>query len=84
MKNRMKSSWWVYVAATAVIFLFLLLTETRGFPLDDGWIHQTYARSLAENGRFEYIPGVVSTGSTAPLWTLLLTIGYLLNLPPLG
>lgn len=84
MKNRMKSSWWVYVAATAVIFFFLLLTETRGFPLDDGWIHQTYARSLAENGRFEYIPGVVSTGSTAPLWTLLLAVGYLLNLPPLG
>jgi len=72
------------VAATAVIFLFLLITETRGFPLDDGWIHQTYARSLAENGRWEYIPGIVSAGSTAPLWTMLLAIGYLLKLPPLG
>lgn len=84
MHDRTKSLWWLYVAATAVIFLFLLLTETRGFPLDDGWIHQTYARSLAENGRFEYIPGIVSVGSTAPLWTLLLAVGYRLNLPPLG
>ncbi len=79
-----KKSYWVYAAATAVIFLFLLITETRGFPLDDGWIHQTYARSLAENGRWEYIPGIVSAGSTAPLWTMLLAVGYLLNLPPLG
>ncbi len=52
-----------------------------GFPLDDAWIHQTYARSLARNGRFEYIPGVTSAGSTAPLWTILLAVGYLFNAP---
>ena len=80
----LKKSLWLYAAATAVILFFLFVTETRGFPLDDGWIHQTYARSLAENGRWEYIPGIVSAGSTAPLWTMLLAVGYLLHLPPLG
>lgn len=52
-----------------------------GFPLDDAWIHQTYARNLVGQGRWEYIRGVSSAGSTAPLWTLLLAAGYLLHLP---
>ena len=55
-----------------------------GFPLDDAWIHQTYARNLVRSGRWEFVPGVVSSGSTAPLWTLLLAMGYLLRLPYLA
>jgi hypothetical protein len=71
-------------AVVGVMVLFIGLSALAGgpsFPLDDGWIHQTYARSLAENGRLEYTPGVISSGSTSPLWTLLLTLGYLLRLP---
>ncbi len=52
-----------------------------GFPLDDAWIHQTYARNLARDGRLEYVPGQVSAGSTSPLWTILLAAGYRLRLP---
>lgn len=52
-----------------------------GFPLDDGWIHQTYARNLGWRGQFSFTPGVPSTGSTAPLWTILLSVGYALHLP---
>ncbi len=52
-----------------------------GFPLDDAWIHQTYARNLARYGRFEFVPGIPSAGSTSPLWTLLLAFGYLLHIP---
>ena len=52
-----------------------------GFPLDDGWIHQTYARNLAHLGSWAYVPGQPSAGSTSPLWTLLLTAGYLLGVP---
>lgn len=52
-----------------------------GFPLDDGWIHQTYARNFAQTGRWAYVEGVTSAGSTAPLWTLLLAVGYLLRIP---
>ena len=51
-----------------------------GFPLDDAWIHQTYARNLVRYGQFAYVPGQPSTGSTAPLWTLLLSAGYFLRL----
>ncbi len=54
-----------------------------GFPLDDAWIHQTYARSLAQTGQWSYLPGQPSAGSTAPLWSLLLALGYRLGLNPL-
>lgn len=49
-----------------------------GFPLDDAWIHQTYARNLAELGEWSFVPGQPSAGSTAPLWSLLLAAGYAL------
>ena len=51
-----------------------------GFPLDDAWIHQTYARNLGVNGAWAFLPGQPSAGSTAPAWTLLLSIGYWLRL----
>ncbi|NOZ06546.1 MAG: hypothetical protein GXP41_09405 [Chloroflexi bacterium] len=49
-----------------------------GFPLDDAWIHQTYARNLAQLGQWAFVPGVPSAGSTAPLWTILLSLAYIL------
>lgn len=49
-----------------------------GFPLDDAWIHQTFARTLAESGRWGFFPGEPSAGSTSPLWTLLLAPGHIL------
>jgi len=53
-----------------------------GFPLDDAWIHQTYARNLNEYGQWAFLPGTPSAGSTSPLWTVLLASGYGLRLPP--
>ena len=53
-----------------------------GFPLDDAWIHQTYARNLALRGEWAFLPGVPSAGSTAPLWTAVLALGYLLRVDP--
>ena len=76
--------WLVYGLGIVAPLLFIGLAALMGkpgFPLDDAWIHQTYARNLASNGRLEYISGVVSAGSTSPLWTLLLTLGYLLHIP---
>jgi arabinofuranosyltransferase len=68
------------VVVTCGIFLFSSLrTEGIGFPLDDAWIHQTYARNLAEYGEWSFIPGQPSAGSTAPLWSLLLAVGYLVS-----
>jgi hypothetical protein len=53
-----------------------------GFPLDDSWIHQTYARNLAVYGQWSFQLGHPSAGSTAPLWTFLIAIGYWLRLAP--
>jgi hypothetical protein len=53
-----------------------------GFPLDDSWIHQTYARNLAFRGEWSFLPGHPSAGSTAPLWSALLAIGFWLKLSP--
>jgi len=74
------------VAGLALLVLLLYVvvaasTGEPGLPLDDGWIHQTYARNLAQSGQWAYTPGVISAGSTSPLWTLALAIGYLLRAP---
>jgi hypothetical protein len=53
-----------------------------GFPLDDAWIHQTYARNLALSAEWSFIPGRVSAGSTSPLWSLMLAPGFWLCLGP--
>jgi hypothetical protein len=53
-----------------------------GFPLDDAWIHQTYARNLALRGEWAFLPGEWSAGSTSPLWTGALALGYLAGLDP--
>jgi hypothetical protein len=52
-----------------------------GFPLDDSWIHQVYGRNLAQLGQWAFIPDVPSSASTAPFYTVLLAIGYALNIP---
>lgn len=50
------------------------------FPVDDAWIHLTYARNLARHGAFTYFPGDhTTTGSTAPLFTLLEATGFLVT-----
>lgn len=68
------------VISLAIYVIVSLYTFRIGFPLDDAWIHQTYARNLAERGEWSFIPGHISAGSTAPLWSGLLAIGYWLNI----
>ncbi|HEX2908279.1 MAG TPA: hypothetical protein VHO69_15515, partial [Phototrophicaceae bacterium] len=52
-----------------------------GFPLDDSWIHQVYGRNLAQTGQWAFVPGIPSAASTSPLYTVLLALGYALNVP---
>ncbi len=66
----------VAVASAALYLGPLLARGDVGFPLDDAWIHQTYARNLARLGQWSYEAGRPSTGSTSPLWTLVLAAGY--------
>lgn len=55
-----------------------------GFPLDDTWIHLQFARNLAEGQGFAFNPGVSSSGSSAPLWTMLLAAALALGIPPIA
>ena len=73
------------VAALAAVLLYLIVSAQIfgiGFPLDDSWIHLTYARNFAEHGEWAYRLGERSAGSTSPLWTFLLSIGFLVDLAP--
>jgi hypothetical protein len=65
----------------AVYVVPLYVRGEPGYPLDDSWIHQTYARNLAETGRWAFTAGQASAGSTSPIWTLLISLGYLAGLP---
>ena len=54
------------------------LTDGQGgVPLDDAWIHFQFARNLARGDGLSFNPGQPTSGSTAPLWTLLLAGVYL-------
>lgn len=53
-----------------------------GFPLDDAWIHQTYAYNLAAHGKWAFVLGKVSGGSTSPLWSFLIAISHFLRTGP--
>ncbi|HEY3310472.1 MAG TPA: hypothetical protein VGK00_02425 [Anaerolineales bacterium] len=70
------------LASLAIFLATSAFTFRAGFPLDDSWIHQTYARNLALRGEWSFLPGQVSAGSTSPLWTVLLAAGFLLRLSP--
>lgn len=59
------------------------INDRIGFPLDDAWIHQTYARNFARGEGWAFEAGEISGGATAPLWTLFLSIGYLLRINPI-
>lgn len=73
-----------YLLAAALVVTFYvgaawLQTGTVGFPLDDAWIHQVYARNLGTRGEFAFLAGQPSAGSTSPLWGILLAVGYALR-----
>jgi hypothetical protein len=89
LPDSQKTNWpvWAVLALTTLISVgsYLLVSALyyrTGFPLDDAWIHQTYARNLALHGEWAYNLGKLSGGSTAPLWSALLAIGFLLKLSP--
>ena len=75
----------VAVGLAGASFLFAAAHTYRlGFPLDDAWIFQTYARHLAQGHGWTYAAGRPSAGATAPLWVLLQVPGVWLHLAPLG
>ena len=65
----------IYLVASQIVYRI-------GFPLDDAWIHLTFARNLAHHGEWSFRLGIPSAGSTSPLWSALLAIGFILHLEP--
>ncbi len=75
----------VLIALAVLAFVLMagpVALRQGGYPLDDAWIYQTYARNIAESGQWAFIPGIPSTGSTSILWVPLLVPGYLLPVDP--
>jgi hypothetical protein len=82
-----RAGWAALAALPCLAYLVAeidLLGGRLGLPLDDSWIHLQFARNLALGEGLTYNPGELVAGSTAPLWTALLSIGYLLHLPALA
>jgi|GEM_PF-1842975 len=70
----------VQVAST--IAFVLPLDATRGFPLDDAWIHQVVARTFATTGTLGYSAGAFGAGATSYLWATLLAVGHVIGGDP--
>jgi hypothetical protein len=74
---------WVALAALAGLAMLILTAPdylvTRGFPLDDSWIHAVYGRSVARSLSLAYNPGIPATGATSPLWVAVVAIPHLLS-----
>lgn len=78
----------LFIITTAALFstaVFIMASNIFfriGYPLDDAWIYQTYARNLRLFGEWSFIPGTASGGSTGPLWVLFIVVGYLIRIDP--
>ncbi|MFW9927690.1 MAG: hypothetical protein ACFFDM_13145 [Candidatus Thorarchaeota archaeon] len=87
VKNRFSLSLFAISTITVILAaLYYLQTMTRwteaGFPLDDSWIHVEFARSIFEGRPWEYSPGWLSTGSTSPLWAIVLSPLFFISTNP--
>ncbi|MGD9395920.1 MAG: glycosyltransferase family 39 protein [Candidatus Thorarchaeota archaeon] len=75
----------VVTSLSCYYYLFTMLSYTQpGFTLDDSWIHLQYARTIYEGTPWEYSPGYPSTGSTSPLWSVILSGLFFLSSEPVG
>lgn len=71
----MIAAWFVGLSAFYWLAVFLVCGQA-GFPLDDSFIHLQFARNLYEHGQMAFNPGVPSSGSTAPLWPMLIAAAF--------
>jgi tetratricopeptide (TPR) repeat protein len=72
------------IASFGLAFFYLnsalKVNGSFGFPLDDPWIHLTFAKNLSVFHSFSYFKNEMATaGSTSPIYTLLLAVGFLIT-----
>jgi tetratricopeptide (TPR) repeat protein len=68
--------------AAGIYFVYssFISNGSFGFPLDDSWIHLTFAKNLFEYGSFSYYKDELTTsGSTSPIYTLLVSVFYIIS-----
>lgn len=78
---------WCLIAGLGLAYITWLVPHylySRGFPLDDAWIHMVYGRSLAREHLLAYNPGIPTVGETSPLWAMVLALPHLIPLPVEG
>jgi tetratricopeptide (TPR) repeat protein len=71
----------IAIISFALSFYYLIFAMDKnfgfGFPLDDPWIHLTFARNLVDYHSFSYFKNEMTTaGSTSPIYTLVLAVGF--------
>ena len=81
MNALVKRRHFIIALVAAALVAVLVVRGDGGFPLDDSWIHQAYGRNLGERGEWALVAGQPSAASTAPLYTVLLAVGYALRIP---
>src|SRR5579864_7564678 len=72
-----------YLPLVAALAAFAARVATGPHPIDDAYITFRYARNLADGLGLVYNPGEWVLGTTAPLWALVLSLGYRLGLTDL-
>ncbi len=55
-------------------FPYLFLRKDIGFPLDDAWIHMTFAKNIFYHKNFSFDGIHLSTGSSSFLWPLIISV----------
>ena len=83
IRYHLLSKWNFLLVSSLLIAIWVSFPKDIGvFPLDDTYIHLTHIRNLAETGTLSFNPGELSTGTSSPLWVVVLTPFYWLGLDP--
>lgn len=64
----------------AVVYVVQSEHSFVGYPLDDAWIHMVYGRGTVDSGIFHYNPNDAQTGTTSPLWSIILALVHIIPL----
>jgi tetratricopeptide (TPR) repeat protein len=74
----------IAIISLGLSFYYLNFAKSQnngfGFPLDDPWIHLTFAKNLVDYHSFSYFKNEMATaGSTSPIYTMILAVGFYLT-----
>jgi arabinofuranosyltransferase len=65
----------ILITLASILYVQSVMADwgVYGFSFDDSWIHVQYARTIFEGRPWEYARGIPSTGSSGPLWSVVLS-----------